>query len=215
MRKIRKKDWNNIKSSKFYRQESYKIYIVLTYSGTFLSRCIKTYTGEPYSHVSVSLNVKLNNMYSFGRKYYKNPFIGGFVEESINKGVYGKFKNTTCAVYSLKINEIQYNNLRNLLYKFEINRERYGYNLLGLLGVILNTPIKRKYKFFCSQFVATLLDYSGLHIFNKPASLVSPKDFRYCSKMTLIYEGRLNDYKVNYEELSDIRIGESLDKKIS
>lgn len=89
-------------------------------------------------------------MYSFGRKYYKNPFIGGFVEESINKGVYGKFKNTTCAVYSLKINEIQYNNLRNLLYKFEINRERYGYNLLGLLGVILNTPIKRKYKFLFS-----------------------------------------------------------------
>lgn len=44
-----------------------KIYIILTYSGTILSRLIKVYTREKYCHVSVALDENLNEMYSFGR----------------------------------------------------------------------------------------------------------------------------------------------------
>ena len=47
-----------------------KIYIVLTYTGTFLSRIVNIYTGKKYSHVSISLDKNLEYMYSFGRFRY-------------------------------------------------------------------------------------------------------------------------------------------------
>ena len=44
-----------------------KIYIVLTYTGTILSRIIKVFTKKEYSHVSIALDQDLKYMYSFGR----------------------------------------------------------------------------------------------------------------------------------------------------
>ena len=60
-----------------------RIYIILTYSGTVLSRIVKAYTGAEYSHVSIGLDENLTKMYSFGRLNPYNPFIGGFVHEGI------------------------------------------------------------------------------------------------------------------------------------
>ena len=44
-----------------------KVYIVLTNTGTFLSRIVNVYTRKEFSHVSISLDENLNYMYSFGR----------------------------------------------------------------------------------------------------------------------------------------------------
>ena len=51
-----------------------KVYIILTYSGTFLSKIIKYYTRDEFSHVSISLDSDLKKMYSFGRLNPYNPF---------------------------------------------------------------------------------------------------------------------------------------------
>ena len=80
-----------------------RIYIILTYSGTVLSRIVKAYTGAEYSHVSIGLDENLTMMYSFGRLNPYNPFIGGFVHEGINIGTFKRFKNTQTAVYSIMI----------------------------------------------------------------------------------------------------------------
>ena len=61
-----------------------KIYIVLTHSGTALSKIIKGFTKDEFSHVSISLDKELNEMYSFGRLNPYNPFWGGFVHEYID-----------------------------------------------------------------------------------------------------------------------------------
>lgn len=53
-----------------------KIYIILTYTGTLLSKIIKFYTKDEFSHVSLALDIGLNKMYSFGRLNPYNPFIG-------------------------------------------------------------------------------------------------------------------------------------------
>lgn len=42
-----------------------KIYIILTHTGTLLSKIIKMYTKDEYSHVSISLDSELEEMYSF------------------------------------------------------------------------------------------------------------------------------------------------------
>lgn len=43
------------------------IYILLTHSGSLLSKCINIYTKEPYTHVSIALDTNLKELYSFGR----------------------------------------------------------------------------------------------------------------------------------------------------
>ena len=75
-----------------------RIYLILTYSGTILSRIIKIYTRDEFAHVSISLDEELNQMYSFGRLNPYNPFIGGFVHEGINIGTFKRFRKTQTAV---------------------------------------------------------------------------------------------------------------------
>ena len=58
-----------------------KIYIMVSYTGTILSNLIRMYTGKEYTHVSISLDIKLHEMYSFGRIHPSNAFVGGFVRE--------------------------------------------------------------------------------------------------------------------------------------
>ena len=68
-----------------------KIYVVLTYTGTVLSRFVKLFTKGEYSHVSISLDENLEEMYSFGRINPYIPFWGGFVQESPHYGTFKRF----------------------------------------------------------------------------------------------------------------------------
>ena len=41
------------------------LYIVITQTGTLLSRVLRQVTGAPFNHVSLSLDASLEQMYSF------------------------------------------------------------------------------------------------------------------------------------------------------
>jgi hypothetical protein len=191
-------------------EKNHTIYILLTHSGTLPSKFIKLYTREPYSHVSIALDPNLEELYSFGRLRPNNPIYGGFIREDIIYGTFGRFPETQCALYSLNINGFQYNRLKIELNNFMKNKTRYGYNFLGLLGIMLGIPIQRTYKYFCSQFVATLLKNSGIDIFQKPPALVSPMDFRQCKELTLIYKGKLKAYRLHTSIAGDWEIMKSI-----
>ena len=91
-------------------------YIVLTHSGTALSKIIKGFTKDEFSHVSISLDKELNEMYSFGRLNPYNPFWGGFVHEYIDKGTFKRFYKTRSKIYSLNITEEQYEYKKNIIF---------------------------------------------------------------------------------------------------
>lgn len=177
--------------------KKHTIYILLTYSGSALSKVINKYTKEPYSHVSIAFDEELKELYSFGRLRPRNPIFAGFVREDIENGTYARFPQTTCALYSLEINNIQYRRLMKELEKFKKDGDKYGYNLIGLVGVMVNYPIERKYNYFCSQFVSSLLNNSGIKLIDKNTALISPRDFRECKELNLIYEGNLQNYNLS------------------
>ena len=168
-----------------------KIYILLTDTGTLFTNLIKLYTKKPYNHASISFNSELSEVYSFGRKTARNPFIGGFVKEDVDKGL---FKEANCAVYALTVNEVQLQKMICYIKEIEAQKGEYRYNLLGLLGFLVNKPIKRKKAFFCSQFVATVLKECTIIDFGKSPSLVAPNDLQKVSKLEFVYEGKLKDY---------------------
>ena len=94
-----------------------KIYIVLTHTGTILSKIIKYWTKDEFSHVSIALDEDLKEMYSFGRLHPYNPIIGGFVHEKINKGTFKRFYKTKASIYSIEVEDNQFNNLKNIAFK--------------------------------------------------------------------------------------------------
>ena len=109
-----------------------KCYLVLTYTGTIMSKIVRLYTRYKYSHVSISLDKNISNMYSFGRKSVYNIFNGGFVIENKKSKFYKKFKNTKCIILELSVTKDQYVKLENILEKYKDNIDLYKYDIIGV-----------------------------------------------------------------------------------
>ena len=171
------------------------IYLVFSSTGTILSKCIKYYTKDQYVHVSLSLDDTFEKMYSFGRIFPSNPFIGGFVQENLKDGVYKKFQNSKCIIYRVNITNDQYIELKKELDIFLKNQKVYKYNLLGLVGVAIKRPIRRTDKYFCSEFVSHLLIKSNIFDSDKIPSLIKPSDLlSEIEHKEFIYEGLTNKF---------------------
>lgn len=174
--------------------KDYTIYILLTHSGSMFAKLINVYTRDKYTHASIALDKDLKELYSFGRLKPYNPIRAGFVQEDIINGTFGRFPKTRCALYSLKVDEIQYYKVEKNLEKFKEESKKYGYNFLGLFGAMFHHPIQRRYSYFCSQFVSEVLMNSGIKIIDKHPGLTAPMDFLCCEDLEFVYEGYLNIY---------------------
>lgn len=159
------------------------LYIVLSDTGTLFTRMIRWYTRAPFNHASIAFDPQLREVYSFGRKDPRNPFVGGFVKENVRAGV---FKDATLAVYRCSVSACQYEKIRSIVSQFEGESHLYKYNLPGLLGVMLNIPVKREYAFFCSQFVASLFEQAGARLVQKCSALTTPADLEQSSELELM-----------------------------
>ena len=171
-----------------------KIYIVLTYTGTILSKIVKIYTRKEYSHVSISLDQDLTKMYSFGRLNPYNPFSGGFVHEGIDKGTFKRFKKTKTKIYSLEIPKEKYEKLESVIEQIQQKKNLYKFNIIGLLAIALNVKIKREKYFYCAEFVKYVLEQS--QILQLP-EMVKPEDFEKVSGISEVYRGVLREYNTN------------------
>lgn len=169
------------------------IYIVLTFTGTFLATLIKGYTRKEFAHVSISLDKELEEMYSFGRLNPYNPFKGGFVHEHINSGTFGRFKNTTAEVYRVRVTETQYEKIKETIKRIENEKDTYFFNYIGLFAIGIKKRISYKNRFYCAEFVKYVLDEAG--IADNLPDMISPEDFRLLDKKRSIYKGKLREYR--------------------
>lgn len=181
-----------------------KGYILLTDTRSVMTRLIRLYTKEPYNHASIAFDPELSEVYSFGRKSERNPFIGGFVKEDLQSRL---FIEANCAIYSFEVTENQLNKMREYVQEMAKRKNQYHYNFLGLFGFIINKPINRKNHFFCSQFVASVLAEGHVFMFPKPLALIAPSDFRKLVNFQLVYQGKLLDYKRNRQLIEKEQAG--------
>lgn len=169
-----------------------QIYIVLTHSGSLLSRTIKFVKKYEYTHVSISLDKELNRMYSFGRLYPYNTFIAGFVQESPNYGTFKRFSKTKTKILCLDVTEEQYKKLKKIIKYFERKRKYYKFNALGLFSVAFNLRITKENKFYCAEFIKYALEKAKIKT-NLP-ELVTPEDFLHLKNINPVYIGLLKNY---------------------
>ena len=174
-------------------EEKLYIYLVFSKTYTWLSRALKYFEPAKYIHTSIGFDETFKEMYSFGRVNPNNPFSGGFVKENLHDGVYKKSKLSECQIFEVEVTRAQYDGLRKDIETFYNDRHRYRYNFLGLFGVLFNRPLNRKYHYFCTQFVYTLLKKHELLDLNKHPELVRPTDLIVLENKSLIYEGLILD----------------------
>lgn len=170
-----------------------KIYIVLTHTGTILSKIIKNYTKYEFSHVSIALDKDLNEMYSFGRLKPYNPFIAGFVHEHINKGTFKRFYNTRTKIYYLMITDEEYNCVKDTIEKIKAEKDNYKFNIIGLFAAGFHKKIGKEKSFYCAEFVKYVLENAKVNI-DLP-EIVTPEDFNKIKQAEEIYTGLLRKYK--------------------
>jgi len=178
------------------KENTEPVFVMLTHTGTALSNIIKKFTGVPYSHASISFDSSMKQMYSMGRKYKSNPIIGVFVKEDINAGLYKVVEEK--ATYSLYVTFVTPEEKFAMLAKLEELSSMHAikelkYSFLGLLYNKLNIAKDRGDKFFCSEFVAVILE-SGKNFFNKHTSLVRPYDYAKHKEFKFVKKGVLGKY---------------------
>lgn len=173
------------------KEQTRAVYIVLTDTGTYFTRLIRYFTEEPYNHASIAFDSELKEVYSFGRKHARIPWLGGFVMEDLTSTL---FRKASCAVYRIDISEASYLQMRDHLSHMMLQRERYKYHLLGLLGVLFQKRIERENAYFCSHFVASLFERGGYPVVDKPAYWTTPADFAASIHAQCLFRGKLAHY---------------------
>lgn len=166
------------------------IYILLIRSETWLSRLIHVTTAADYTHVSISLDGPTGPFYSFGRKNPEHSLPAGLVQEPMRWNMKHRY-SAPCCLYSLNVSDESYMKLRRRVNQMYAQRDLYNYNILGLLGAFFNFPLKRRYHYFCSQFVANILAESGALEFDKSPDLLRPTDFCALEQLIPVHQGSL------------------------
>ena len=170
------------------------IYIILSQTGTVLSKVLKFFTGAEYNHASIALDPSLSKMYSFGRLNPYNPFIGGFVEEGVNKGTFKRFSKTDALVLKVDVDFNTFTNISYLLQFFAKNKTKFHYNYLGLLLAFFKKDYAPPRHYYCSQFVRTCLACFNIENSTALPKIIKPIDFLKLSNSEIIYKGFLKNY---------------------
>ena len=169
------------------------IYIVLLKSNTLLSKAIHTITKDEYTHASISFDRELTQMYSFSRYYPYMMIPAGLSHEKLDGEVLTRFLDCKCALYEIKVGYRQFFRMRKAINKMIIDEHEYSFNAVGLVSCKLGIPLEFNHHFFCSQFVATILNKYGDIAIPKQPGLRRPIDFAHMRQTKCVYKGKLRN----------------------
>lgn len=137
--------------------------IFMTKYDDVLSNFVYWISGRGYTHVALSFDQEAQNFYTFNYKGFRreHPFK--------RKRRYGK---SIC--YKLEVPKEQHGRLKEIIEQMENSPTEWKYSLRGVVLCIFGIPYKEKDSYFCSQFVAELLQKSGIMKWKKNSSLYLP-----------------------------------------
>lgn len=169
--------------------DAHTIYILFTRTETYFSRLIRLFTDDQFTHSAIGLDGPAGTFYSFGRKHPPYALPAGLVEEHLDPGALRYPEGTPCCLCTITVSDKVYHQLRSQLRNMLSFRSLYHYNLLGVMGCLFQLPFRRRYHYFCSQFVSTLLADCGALQLKKPPALTRPSDLYRSGLMEVVYFG--------------------------
>ncbi|MEG0894922.1 MAG: hypothetical protein RSE93_04345 [Oscillospiraceae bacterium] len=167
------------------------IYILLSRTNTSFANLVHLVTADAYTHASISLDRELTKLYSFARKNERFLLPAGFIKENIHTGIFKKYEECQCVLYSLKVTNKSYNKVEKILHKMCANPDAYSYNVVGVILCKLGIVYEKDNCYFCSEFVSHLLEKSGAIKLPKECCFMRPVDFYNMPKLKKVYEGKI------------------------
>lgn len=139
------------------------ISVLLTrYYSTF-SNFIYWISGRGYTHASIALGDGNGYYYSFNFKGFRREYPGRRIRKC------GKI-----ICYKLEVSQESFERLQKRIDEMEGNKEELRYSRLSLILCLLHIPSKIEKCYFCSQFVAEMLQLSECVSLRKETSLYLP-----------------------------------------
>lgn len=160
-----------------------KLYLLLIRFPDTGSKMIHALTGFNYTHASIGLDEDLNTFYSF--------VVKGFIVERIDRYVKPDKTPMPCRLYELEVSQRVYDRVKEIVQAFELQRHHFEYSRMGVVMGLCHIPYKRRFKYFCSQFVAEVLNNSSAVKLRKNSNLYFPDDLRRLPGMKLDFQGNL------------------------
>ena len=179
----------------------YPVYVILYEGHTLLSTIIKKITHSRFSHASISFDLSMQYIFSFGEHNVE-----------INKNKRGlKIENfvdkdptitdlTGYRLYVTFVPENVYKKMKNKLNSIIENQTAMKFNFNGLIRQIFNIEHEDTNKMFCSQFVATILKSGNENIISTSSSITKPSDFTQFDNFYRVCGGYVGDYDRKYAE---------------
>lgn len=162
------------------------IYIVFSSTPYRIGKLIRRATGEEYNHVSIALDERLTRMYSFARRYYRTPFLGGFVKESLSR-YHVNGEATHIRMCRLEVTDKQYSALEHKLEEMYARREHYLYNHLSAITALFRKTVKLRDAYTCVEFAVPMLQSFGIAV--EPAKYYTVGDLEKLLSGNVIYTG--------------------------
>ena len=149
-------------------------------------------TGDRYTHVSFAFDESLSELYSSSRKNGVTMFPAGPCTESFHRGYYINHWNIPCALFSLDVTDEIYDKTKEEADRIINSSDNYHFNIIGLLLCRLQIPLKRRNRFFCSQFAGEILSSRG-HALSLPKdpSIMRPIDYLSLPELHCLFEGKV------------------------
>lgn len=160
------------------------IYVLLTKFTDTASKAIRGLTRSTYTHASIGIDENCEEFYSF--------VTNGFRKEQFNRFSKTRRQETACCLYKIHVSEEIYDEICIILKKHESKANYYKYSKLGVALCLLHIGHKIRHRYFCSQFVAEILQMSDVIQAKKSSSLYLPDDFMKMKELDLCYCGNLD-----------------------
>lgn len=166
------------------------IYILLTRTSSILSRVIHRMTRAAYTHAALVMDEDFKEIYSFTRRDPRYILPAGLARENLRKGLYRARKDPPCRVYRLRVTEEEYERIRRRVQAMYAERENYHYNYLGVAANYFGRQHSSPKRYFCSEFVATMVKTGGHETAVVPARM-RPMDFTRMPELEPVYQGSI------------------------
>lgn len=168
-----------------------KVFLLLTEFPTRGARFMGWFTRFRYTHASIGLEEDMNIFYTFRHS--------GFFVEEITRYIRKDRTPFPCQLYEFETSEEAYVKIKELIDSFKACNEHMRYTQLGLIMSLCRIPYKKRFRYFCSHFVADVLGGSNAVKLKKKSHLYLPNDLRKLEGMNLVFQGDMQSYLLQYK----------------
>lgn len=182
------------------------LYVVFSRTECRMGSFIRLMTHGVYNHVSISLDPRLDEVYSFSRFKYKTPFCAGFVREGAER-----YRNAdriaNISVCRVEIDDEHMNCVMSRLSAMKANKDCYVYNMLSAAFFPLRHTVHIRDAYTCIEFAILILKTAGVKLDESFYSitdlygLLSPREI-YCGE----YPGSAPLVDASYNEDIPVRV---------